>query len=61
MEHPMKTYELIEAPTVELMNTFEEHTSDKIEPESYIIGSPIEIVRYILKNDLTKYKIIKKP
>lgn len=56
----MRSYELIEALTLDDMNKFETHTSEKIEPESFLIGSPMKIVRYILKNDLKKYKIIRK-
>jgi len=55
-----KNYELIEAPTPKEMDKFENHTSEKIEPESFLIGSPIEIVRYILKNDLKNYTLVKK-
>lgn len=53
-------YELIEAPSPEQMDELEKHISEKIEPSSFVIGKPIDIVRFILKTDLKEYKLIKK-
>ncbi len=53
-------YELIEALEPPEMDKFINHESEKIEPSSFIIGSPISIVKYILKKDLREYKLVKK-
>lgn len=33
---------------------------DMVDSESAAVGSPMDIVRYILKNDLKDYKLVKK-
>lgn len=53
-------YELIESPSPEQFDKYERHDSDNIEPQSIIIGKPIDIVRFILKTYLREYKLIKK-
>lgn len=55
-----KQYELIEAFTAEEMVKFEKHTAENIEPVSFLIGKPIDIVRFILKTDLREYKLVKR-
>ena len=55
-----KQYELIEALDAENMNKMLHHEKENIDPQSYLIGSPMSIVKYILKTDLKEYKLVKK-
>ena len=56
-----KKYELIEAFTSKQMDELHDGISEKLELETgLVIGRPIDIVRYIIKNDLKEYKLVKK-
>jgi len=54
-----KQYELIEAYDSDHMSSLLCGDNEKIELDSYMIGSAMDIIKYLLKTDLKEYKLIK--